>query len=108
MPDVSETDRNFSFDLVRAAEVLDLLAHKDRLAMLLSMLEKECPVSELARSVGISNSQCSQFLARFRHAGIVEFRKEATVIYYRCVSPEAIAVITALRELKRLPPGKTK
>jgi DNA-binding transcriptional ArsR family regulator len=60
-------------------------------------------VNELSRAVGIGNSMCSQHLAKLRRSKIVEFRKEATATFYRCVSPEVTAVISALRELGKLP-----
>ncbi len=69
----------------RASEVTTLLkaiANKNRLMILCAISEGEKCVGDLEVISGLSQSALSQHLAKLRHDGIVQTRREAQTIYY--------------------------
>ncbi|QPP05338.1 helix-turn-helix transcriptional regulator [Streptomyces bathyalis] len=68
--------------LAVAVEVLELLADRTRLALLLTLGEGEADVGTLTEACGASRTSVSQHLARLRLAGLVTTRKEGRRVVY--------------------------
>ena len=83
----------------RAAELMKLLSHPHRLMILCELNQGECSVGDLAERIGINQSPLSQHLARMRHEGVVEARREAQTVFYSLAGEEIGAVISLLYSL---------
>lgn len=79
-----------------AAGVLKAMASETRLKILCALREGELPVNQLAEMTGQSQSAVSQHLAKLRAADLVESRRDAQTIYYRCTPGIAQALIDTL------------
>jgi len=82
-----------------ASELLKLLGHPDRLMVLCQLKGGEQSVGELSESVGIKQSALSQHLARMRHLGVVESRRDAQTIYYSLGGDKVKRIVTLVYEL---------
>ncbi len=82
-----------------ATDLLKLLGHPDRLMVLCQLKMGEQSVGELSESLGIKQSPLSQHLARMRHEGVVESRREAQTIYYSISGEKVTQVVGLLYEL---------
>lgn len=67
----------------KAADFLKALSHEGRLLMLCHLVQGERSVGELEDLMAWRQAAVSQQLARLRLEGLVEFRREGKVIYYR-------------------------
>ena len=65
------------------ARIAKALAHPSRLLMLDALQEGERCVCELTELVGGDQSTVSKHLALLKQAGLVEDRRQGTLIYYR-------------------------
>ncbi len=83
----------------RASELMKLLGHPHRLMILCELNQGECSVGQLSERIGINQSPLSQHLARMRHEGVVEARRNAQTVYYSLKGKEVSAVISLLYEL---------
>lgn len=96
-----------SIDLVtfeaRAGEVADTLkaiANARRLMLLCKLVEHgELMVGDLAREVGLSQSACSQHLAKMRDEGLVSFRRESQALWYSIADPRVETLFATLYQL---------
>lgn len=79
-----------------AASVLKAMASETRLKIMCALSEGEVPVNHLAEMTGQSQSAVSQHLAKLRAARLVESRRDAQTIYYRCRPGIAQALIDTL------------
>ncbi len=70
-------------ELQRLVMLCKILAEPGRLRMLHALLHQEMCVCDLAAFLGSSESAVSHQLRNLRYAGIVERRREKTVLYYR-------------------------
>lgn len=70
--------------VAEAAGVLKAMASETRLKILCALSAGELPVHQLAERTGQSHSAVSQHLAKLRAAGLVESRRDAQSIFYRC------------------------
>ena len=84
-----------------AARLMRLFANEQRLMLMCRLSEGECAVGELAAFAGLSQSACSQHLARLREAGVVAPRREAQTIHYAICDPAAARVIALLCDIYR-------
>ena len=66
----------------KAADFLKALAHENRLVILCLLAERERSVTELEDLLASSQATVSQQLARLRHEGLVETRRDGRAIYY--------------------------
>jgi DNA-binding transcriptional ArsR family regulator len=64
-------------------EAIDAIAHPGRRALLRLVLDRELPVSELARRIGVSQPAASQHLKILRDAGLVNGRVDGRRRLYR-------------------------
>jgi DNA-binding transcriptional ArsR family regulator len=66
----------------KASDFLKALAHENRLVILCLLSERERSVTELEDLLQLSQATVSQLLARLRHEGLVETRRDGRAIYY--------------------------
>jgi len=69
------------------ARVLKALANESRLVIVDRLSQGECSAGELTRLVGLDPSTVSKHLAVLRAHGIVEDRREGSVVFYRLLTP---------------------
>ena len=84
-----------------AARLMRLFANEQPLMLMCRLAEGDCAVGELAGYAGLSQSACSQHLARLRDAGVIAPRREAQTIYYGIADPAAARVIALLCDIYR-------
>jgi len=83
----------------QATSLLKLLANKNRLMILCSLIEGELSVKELNERIPIAQSSLSQQLAWLRNAQLVKTRREAQSIFYSLDSKEAEKIIFSLHQI---------
>ncbi|MBA4000076.1 metalloregulator ArsR/SmtB family transcription factor [Brevundimonas sp.] len=84
-----------------AARMLRLFANEHRLRLMCRLSKGDHSVGELARAVGLSQSSCSQHLARLRDEGLVVSRRDNQTIYYRLAEPKGRRIIISVCDLSR-------
>lgn len=89
LEEVLEQDSEMSVELHdliakarKASDFLKALAHENRLVILCLLAERERSVTELEGLLALSQATVSQQLARLRHEGLVESRRDGRVVYY--------------------------
>lgn len=80
----------------QAEILLKQLANANRLMILCHLVSGEKTVSELAETVGLSQSSLSQHLAKLKDSGLVSSDKRGLMVYYRICSMEAQALLSVL------------
>lgn len=84
----------------QVADMLKALGNRARLMVLCKLVEAgEMRVGDLADSVGLSQSALSQHLAKMREEGLVAFRREGQVLFYRIGDPRCEALLAELHRL---------
>lgn len=82
------------------ADMLKALGNRRRLMVLCKLVEHgERSVTDLASDVGLSQSALSQHLAKMREEGLVSFRRESQVLWYRIADPRAETLLSTLYQL---------
>ena len=85
-----------------ASEVMKAMSSETRLKILCALSEGgEMPVGQLADLTGQSHSAVSQHLAKLRAANLVESRRDAQTIFYRCSGGIGRALINTLCDFYR-------
>jgi len=69
------------------AKIHKALANESRLMIVDKLNEKECSVGELTEMIGLDQSTVSKHLSVLLAAGIVDYRKEKNVVYYKLLTP---------------------
>ncbi|WP_278382549.1 ArsR/SmtB family transcription factor [Pseudoalteromonas distincta] len=82
----------------QAEQFLKLMANKNRLMILCSLLQGEQSVGELNKNVPLAQSALSQHLASLRKADMVATRREGHTIYYSLTDPKVESTIALLYE----------
>ena len=82
-----------------AARLMNALGNESRLMILCILAEGEHSVGELNAAIPLSQSALSQQLARLRHQGLVQTRRESQTIYYSLGDGPAEKVIHLLHDL---------
>lgn len=82
-----------------ATDLLKLLGHPDRLMVLCQLKTGEQSVGELSKNLDIKQSPLSQHLARMRHEGVVNSRREGQTIYYSIAGEKVEKVVGVLYDL---------
>lgn len=82
----------------KASDFLKALAHENRLVILCLLSERERSVTELEGLLALNQATVSQQLARLRHEGLVETRREGRVIFYRLADETTRLFIRAIYE----------
>ena len=83
-----------------AARMLKLLGNENRLLILCSLAAQgEMKVGDIVEAVGLSQSALSQHLALLRADGLVTFRRESQILYYRISDPRAARLLKLLKDI---------
>lgn len=83
-----------------AAALMKALSNEHRLLILCHLIaEEEMSVGELVSKIGLSQSALSQHLAKLRDEGLVTFRREAQMLFYRVRDERAASVLVVLYRL---------
>ena len=86
----------------QVADTLKAIGNARRLMLLCKLVEHgEVTVRDLASDVGLSQSACSQHLAKLRAEGVVGTRRDGQTIFYRLTDPAAARVIDTLCDIYR-------
>jgi len=64
------------------AEIIKVLGHPERIAILMLLSDGEKCVKELKEELGISQPKVSQHVGIMKELGILNFRKEGTKVLY--------------------------
>ncbi len=83
--------------LRRAAEIIKLLGHAQRLKIVEALEEGEATVGQIQEAVGLPQAVVSQHLARLRGAGVVEHRREGVHVYYWITEPKVQHILQCIR-----------
>lgn len=79
---IPDFDMPADADVQIAADAFRMLSDKNRIKILLALLQGESSVNCLADLIDASPSAVSQHLAKLRLAGLVSVRREGTFAYY--------------------------
>ena len=83
-----------------AVAMLGALANERRLMILcLLIADEEVTAGELADAVGLSQSACSQHLAKMREEGLVATRRDAQTIFYRIADRNVARILMLLKSI---------
>lgn len=107
-PDLADPDADMARmqDSAReAADFLRALGHEGRLMMLCYLVPGEKSVGELEALLGARQAAVSQQLARLRHEGLVQARRDGKTVYYRLADPRAMRILELLYALFCAPDG---
>lgn len=83
----------------KAAQLLKVLSHKERLLILCQLLEKEQCVGDLLQKSQLTQSAFSQHLAILRQKGLVKTRKEAQTVFYSLANRDCIDLLKTLHKI---------
>ena len=84
--------------LARAADIIKLLGHPERLKIVEALERGEASVSEIREAVRLPQAIVSQHLARLRGANVVAARRDGVHVLYRVIEPKVHHVLTCIRE----------
>lgn len=98
----------FEASVAEVAQVLRALSNERRLMILCKLVEwGEANVTTLGEAVGLSQSALSQHLAVMREQGLVTFRREGQMLWYRVADPRIERLLSTLHDLYcPIPPTK--
>lgn len=80
----------------RAVKLLKALAHPARLMIIRTLMENQCNVNSIEKTVGFSQSGVSQHLRILRLSGIIEPKRDGKEICYKIVDPKAVEIVKSL------------
>ncbi len=80
--DLSPELQNLMQRARKASDFLKAIAHENRLVILCLLSERERSVTELEGLLALSQATVSQQLARLRHEGLVDTRRDGRTVYY--------------------------
>ncbi len=83
-------------ELLEKAELLKVLGHPERLAIILLTLDRELCVKELVEILGISQPKVSQHVGLMKELGILSYRKKGTKVLYRTTNEAVKELIEIL------------
>ena len=83
--------------LSRAADIIKVLGHPERLKIVEALEHREATVSEVQDAVGLPQPIVSQQLAKMRGCGIVAQRREGVHVYYHIVEPKVHHILRCVR-----------
>lgn len=90
----------FTAKAEEVAGTLKAIGNARRLMLLCKLVEHgEMTVTDLADAVGLSQSACSQHLARMRDEGLVAFRRESQTLWYAIADARVETLLATLYQL---------
>jgi ArsR family transcriptional regulator len=84
--------------LNRAAEIIKMLGHPERLKIVEILELGEATVTEIQDTLDLPQATVSQHLAKMRGAHIVSARRDGNHVYYRIVEPKVGHILTCIRK----------
>ena len=86
-----------SADLAKAADVIKVVGHPDRLRILEFLEDGEKAVGDIQDCLDLPQAIVSQHLAKMRGWDIVESRREGIHVYYWIVEPKVTHILDCIR-----------
>ena len=83
-------------ELVEKAELLKVLGHPERLAIVLLVSEEELCVKDLVEILEISQPKVSQHVGLMKELGILSFRKSGTKVLYKLANDKVREIVDLL------------
>jgi DNA-binding transcriptional ArsR family regulator len=83
--------------LARAAEIIKLLGHRERLMILEALERGELSVTDICEVCRLPQAICSQHLRRLRQLKVVASRKEGLNVYYQVIEPKVHHILECIR-----------
>ena len=83
--------------LARAADVIKLLGHADRLKIVEVLENAEATVSEIQDVLEMPQAIVSQHLAKMRGCNVVAARREGNHVFYRIIEPKVHHILHCIR-----------
>lgn len=83
--------------LARAAEIIKLLGHPERLKIVEALESGEQTVTEICQVCHLEQAICSQHLKRLRALSVVAARKDGLFVHYRVVEPKVRHILECIR-----------
>jgi DNA-binding transcriptional ArsR family regulator len=84
--------------LGRAAQIIKLLGHRERLMIVEALEGGERTVSDIYGRCNLDQAICSQHLRKLRELGVVEARKQGLNVHYRIVEPKVYHILNCIRK----------
>lgn len=89
--------------LKKSSQVLKVLGNYYRLQIVTLLLNGEKNVSELNKSVKVSQPALSQHLSKLRREGVLAARRDQRQIFYYIANPHVIRVLGVVAEMSPQP-----
>jgi ArsR family transcriptional regulator len=83
--------------LQRAAEIIKLLGHPERLKIVEVLEEGEATVTEIQEALDLPQAIVSQHLAKMRGTGIVAARRDGVHVYYQIKEAKVPHILRCIR-----------
>lgn len=83
-------------DYKKQVEILKALANEARLMVVEKLQEKEYSVGELTKLLELDQSTVSKHLSVLYNAGIVDYRKEGNLVFYRLLTPCVLDIFSCI------------
>lgn len=100
MPKTSIDLVTFEAKAGQVADTLKAIGNARRLMLLCKLVEHgELTAGDLAREVGLSQSACSQHLAKMRDEGLVTFRRKSQALWYAIADPRVETLLGTVYQL---------
>lgn len=90
--------------LERAAEIIKLLGHRERLMILEALEVGERSVSDICEACDLEQAICSQHLRRLRQLKVVACRKAGVNVFYHVTEPKVHHILHCIRTCDAPPP----
>ena len=85
-------ERNFE----QLAECMRALGNPVRLKIVKGLINNECNVTQIQQNLGIPQSTISQHLKTLKNAGIIESRREGTMVCYKVLDHWVKEVVASM------------
>ena len=83
--------------LMRAADIIKVLGHPERLKIVEVLERRETTVSDIQEALRLPQAIVSQQLAKMRGCGIVAQRRDGIHVHYRIVEPKVHHILRCIR-----------
>jgi DNA-binding transcriptional ArsR family regulator len=83
--------------LRRAAEIIKLLGHPERLKIVEALEAGEATVSDIQDTVRLPQAIVSQHLAKMRGANVVSARRDGVHVFYHLTEPKVHHILQCIR-----------
>lgn len=90
------------------SQLLKLLAHPARLAILDILRDGEHCVCHIEAHLGYRQAYISQHLAVLREAGLIQDRRDGWNIFYRVIDPRIYSILDTIQDISGQPAATKK